>query len=83
MIEVTYIVQLNKPANTVDLILKSSLELLYSHGISIMKKWQLRGCSYENSFSVAVPLNRENRYYSLAFICELYHCWARFILLGY
>ena len=56
MIEVPYIVQLKESANTVDLILKYSLKLLYSSGISIMKKWQLRDCSYENIFFVALPL---------------------------
>ena len=57
MIEVPYIVQLKESANTVDLILKYSLKLFYSSGISIMKKWQLRNCSYEFFFFfVALPL---------------------------
>ena len=50
MIKVPYIVQLKESANTVDLILKYSLKLFYSSGISIMKKWQLRNCSYEIFF---------------------------------
>ena len=75
MIEVPYIVQLKETPNTVDLILKYSLKLLYSSGISIMKKLQLRDCSYENIFLL---LSR-----SFAFIYELYPGWARFILMGY
>ena len=76
MIEVPYIVQLKESANTVDLILKYSLKLFYSSGISIMKKWQLRNCSYENIFFLL--LSR-----SFAFIYELYPGWAKFILVGY
>ena len=76
MIKVPYIVQLKESANTVDLILKYSLKLFYSSGISIMKKWQLRNCSYEIFFFVvALPL--------LCLYIWIISRWAKFILVGY
>ena len=39
--------------------------------------------SYENNLPVALPLKRENRYYSLAFICEIFSRLEKYIAYTY
>ena len=54
--------------------------MLALHIISIPHnkcKWaslqvKLRGCSYENSFPIVLPLNWENIFFFLAFMCEIF-----------
>ena len=43
---------------------------------------QLRGCSYEDSFLVVFPLNREKDI-SMRSYTKYFHAWGRFIYLGY
>ena len=66
--------------NTLDESLK--LKNISDERLQYLTKSLLRDCSYENSFPVAFPLNREKDIISSRSYTKFFPIWARFILAG-